>query len=178
MIEREPLIKEFRKADANSQQWDVYVYLNGRKIGSLPQGTDTALLPWKFNKGLNHIALTVQIPASSQSFPSPYLGIIDLMLKDDLNAFGTVKLATWSYIDIFKMRYNETGQPKTFAINDNEIISRRKPTTNFRLKYTKATGHGPDSIRFRADFERSSDNDSVSSNLDSYSVRFSYGDKN
>ena len=177
-IEREPLIKEFRKADANSQQWDVYVFLNGREIGSLPEGTDTALLPWKFNEGLNHIALTINIPASSDAYPSPYLGTLDLMVGDDPSTFGTVKLATWSYIDLFKMSYNETGQPKTFTISDNEIISRRKPTTNFRLRYAKSTDRGPTSIRLRADLERSSDNDSVSSIIDSYSVRFSYGDKN
>jgi len=74
-IERDTILKEFRKSDDNSQQWDVYVYLNGRKIASLPVGTDTALIPWKLNKGLNHVALTINIPEASISYPTPYLGI-------------------------------------------------------------------------------------------------------
>lgn len=176
LSETETLIKEFRKSDDNSKQWEIYVYLNGRKIGSLPSGTDTALLPWKFNEGLNHVALTINIPAATDAYPSPYLGSVSLMVQEDLNIFGTVRLANWTYVDFFRTTYNETGQPKTFTISDGEIISRRRPTTNFRLHYTKPTGRGVDSIRLRADLERTGDNDSVTPVINDYSIRFSYGD--
>jgi hypothetical protein len=176
-IDREVIIKEFRKSDINSQQWDVYVWLNGRNIGSLPAGTDTALLPWKFQEGLNHIAITANIPEATESYTTPYLGTLDIMVQDSLDNYGSVKLGTWSYVDFFHMKYNESDQPYTFTINDGEIISRRKPTANFRLKYTKPNDRDITAVRVRVDMERSNYNDSTSPSLKGYSLRFSYGDK-
>jgi len=175
-IDRETILKEFRKSDDNSQQWDVYVYLNGRTIASLPAGTDTALIPWKFNNGLNHVAMTIDIPAATTDHPTPYLGTIDLMVGEDLSAFGKVRLGEWVYVDPFKMEYNEIDEPMTFTIYNGEVISRRRPTTNFELRYAKPTGRGTSAIRFRADLQRSNDDDSVTPILDKYSIRFSYGD--
>lgn len=177
LIDRETIIKQFIKSDANSQQWDVEVWLNGRSVGSLPKGTDSFLIPWTFKKGLNHIAITANIPDSSVESLNPYLGILDIMVNDSLENYGIVKLANWSYVDIFHMKYNESEQPNTFTIYEGEIISRKKPTSNFRLHYTSSTGEGPYAIRLRVDMERAEYNDAVSPVLNNYSIKFSYGER-
>lgn len=168
------LLKEIIKTDINSQLWDIKLYLNGREIGNLPVGTNKLLIPWKFQEGINHIILLAQIPAVSIAYPNPYVGSLDLMGDDDLFSFGTVKLATWNYVDIFKMQYNEVNQPYTFTIYNNEIISRRQPTTNFRIKYSKSTKLGPSAVRLRADFSRSQNDPSVTPVLKSFRLRFLY----
>jgi len=174
--EQDLLLKEFRKADSNSQQWDVKVFLNGREIGDLPQGTDNLVLPWKFNEGLNHVCLMINIPANTGEFPYTHNGTLDLMSTSDLYDFGSVKLANWKYIDPFHMEFNETGQPKTFTIVNGEIVSRRKPTDNFRLRYAKATNSAPGAVRLKAEFGRSILNPNVTPTLDSYRLRFLYGE--
>lgn len=168
------LLKEIIKTDLNSQLWDVKLYLNGREIGHLPVGTNKLLIPWKFQQGINHIILLVQIPAVSVAYRNPYVGALDLMGDDDLFKFGIAKLATWKYVDVFKMQYNEVNQPYTFTIYNNEVISRRQPTTNFRIKYSKATQLGPTAVRLRADLSRDQNDPSVTPVLKSYRLRFLY----
>ena len=171
------ILKEFKKIDPNSKVWDVVVYLNGVKVGSLPIGTDSLVIPWKFNQGLNHVVLTINIPKSSGAYPNPYIGLVDLMGGSDLFDFGTVKLATWSYVDIFAMQYNEVDSPYTFTMYNDEIVSRRKPTSNFRLTYSQATNSAPGSIRVRADLSRSGSNQFVTPIIDSYRLRFLYANR-
>lgn len=172
----EPVLAELRKTNANAQQWDVRVLLNGRDIGYLPYGTDKAVIPWTFVQGLNHIALLVNIPASSSAYPHAYIGTLDLMGDLDLYEFGLVRLALWNYVDFFDMTHNEINQPFTFTIRDGEIISRRRPTTNLRLSYASPTNDGPDSLRFRVDLSRKSSISRVSPSVDFYRLRFSYGE--
>lgn len=174
-IQQDLILKEFRKLDPNSKTWDLKVYLNGREIGNLPIGVDNLMIPWRFQEGLNHIAITINIPAATLDYPDPQLGVIDLFGEDDLYDFGTVKLATWDYIDIFHMRYNQTQSPYSFSILNDEIISRRQPTTNFRLKYSRATNTAPHAIRVRADLSRSVANSWVTPTIDAYRIRFLYG---
>jgi len=92
-----------------------------------------------------------------------------------LQSYGVVRLDRWGYVDPFTMKYNETGQPKTFTIKDNMIISRRRPTTNFQIRYATETGNEPMAVRLRADLRRGRNNPNVTPQINSYSLRFTYG---
>lgn len=175
VMDVKPFLDEFRKADQNSQTWTVRVFLNGRDIAYLPPGQNSQLIPWVFQSGSNHVSLLVNIPKASTIKPNPHLGIVELFKQNKLTDFGTVKLATWSYVDFFDMKYNQVEQPQTFTIFNNEIVSRRKPTANFRLNYALKAQHGITAVRLRADVSRSSNNQYVSPKLSSYRLRFSYG---
>lgn len=174
--QRSPIHAEFRKTDTNSKNWAVRVFLNGRDIGYLPVGTDKALIPYTFQQGLNHIAVIATIPPATTARPNPYIGSLDLMSTSDLYDHGLVRLASWNYVDMFDMRYNQDDQPYTFSITNQEIVSRRKPTTNFRVTYASKTDQGPAAIRFRADMERGVDNKNITPSLDQYRLRFSYSE--
>jgi hypothetical protein len=177
ITDQELILKEIHKLDPNSKQWDMRIYLNGREIGNLPVGTDKLVLPWKFQQGLNHVCVLINIPEATEEYPHPYIGTIDLMGDSDLFEFGSVKLGTWQYVDLFHLKYNEVGQPQTFTIYNNEIISRREPTTNFRLRYSKSTDGSPNAIRVRADLSRSALNQHVAPSIDACRLRFLYGEK-
>lgn len=184
----EPIVDYLRKADAASQTWDVRAYLNGEFVGWLPGRNsqqsdvpiDQLMVSWNFNKGPNHIVLLINIPPLSTitGSISPYNGSLQLMQTHRLYQFGTVKLADWNYIDFFDLQYNTVGTPTTFTILNGQLISRRQPTVNFRLKYNEASGQGAESIRFRADLSRSYDNSHVTPQLKSYQLRFLYGNNN
>lgn len=168
------LLKNVAKVDPNSRVWDVKVFLNGREVADMPVGINELVVPWKFQQGLNHVAMTINIPVSTSAYPNAYVGTIDLMGDDDLFDFGNVRLATWSYVDLFKMQYNEVGQPYTFTIYNNEIVSRRKPTTNLRVRYSKSTAKAPSGVRLRADLKRSNTNPNATPFLHDYRLRFLY----
>lgn len=173
--DQETFLGEFIKPDPNSLFWDVRVFLNGRDIGFLPATMERLTLPWNFRQGMNHIALLINIPRATSTLPNPYIGTVQLMGDRDLSDFGTVKLGDWSFVSWFDMQYNQTGLAPTFTIHDGEILSRKKPTTNFRLQYASPTGAGPGAIRLRADLSRQVTNPHVSPKLTSYRLRFSYG---
>lgn len=166
-------LSEFQKVDVRSQTWDVKIYLNGRLLGHLPPGLNKMQLPWRFNQGMNHIVLLVRIPFSAGE-SDPYMGAVSLLGGDNLYRYGAVHLAKWNYVDLFTMKYNESGQPRTFTIEKNEIISRRPPTTNYQLRYTIETGEGPAAVLLRAELSRSRNNPNVTPALDQYRLRFSY----
>lgn len=175
----ELLLRNLRKSDGNARNWDVELYLNGRRVGDLPVGTDFLAIPWKFVEGLNQVIMLITIPVATDDAPRVYDGKIILMENSSLYDFGTVKLATWTYVDFFHMQYNEVDTPFSFTIrevgtNKKEIISRRKPTDNFRFKYAKATGNGPEAVRLKVDLKRSTGEPSVSPTLDLYRMRFLY----
>lgn len=172
----ETFLQEFQKIDVRSQTWDIKVYLNGRILGHLPVGTNKLQLPWRFNEGLNHIVILIRIPFSAGE-SDPYMGALSLLGRDNLYNYGAVHLAKWNYVDLFAMKYNETGQPKTFTIHNNEIISRRMPTANYQLRYAVGTGEGPAAVLFRAELSRSRNNPSVTPVLDQYRLRFSYAEE-
>lgn len=172
----DPVHAEFRKTDPNSQSWAVRIFLNGRDIGYLPVGTDKALIPYTFQQGKNNITIIATIPPTTSAVPNPYIGSLDLMSEDDLFDFGVVKLATWNYVDLFDLTYNQDDQPFTFSITNQEIVSRRNPTTNFRVIYASSTDQGPAAIRFRADLERGVDNKHITPTLGQYRLRFSYSE--
>lgn len=174
--ETEPILAEFRKADRNSFYWPIRVYLNGREVANLPAGTEKALIPWTFNQGQNQISVSLIIPYSSSDYLYPYLGTIQLLGDRSLFDLGRVKLANWNYVSEFDMRYNQAREPHTFTIINNEIVSRRKPTTDFVLSYARASVDAPQSIRFRTDLSRNSENPNVSPKLNSYRLRFNYGE--
>jgi hypothetical protein len=167
-------LKNLRKTNENSKLWDVRAFLNGREVAYVPSGVGEAVTPWGFKKGLNQIILLINIPTSSDTAQLPYQGQIDLVAPDQLYQYGTVKLATWQYVDLFKMQYNEEGEPFTFTIYNKEIISRRPPTDNFRLRFTKLSGNAPTAIRLRADLNRASNNPHTTPYLNLYRLRFAY----
>lgn len=183
-----PVLASIVKQDQYSQTWDVRAFLNGVSIGYLPgNNTNTTsngltalnniIIPWNFQTGINHIILAINIPPLSMvaGNNSPYLGVLDLMQNYDLNQFGIVKLANWSYVSFFDLQYNQPGTPTSFSVYNNQIVSKRQPTTNYRLSYSQDSGYGPSAIRFRADLARDINNVNLTPQLDSYRVRFSYG---
>jgi len=174
--EIEPFVAEFRKSDNYSLYWPVRIYLNGREVAYLPAGTEKALIPWTFKQGQNQISVSLVIPYSSSDYLYPYLGTIQLLGDKSLFDLGRVKLANWNYVSEFDMRYNQAREPQTFTIINNEIVSRRKPATDFVLSYARASVDAPQSIRFRADLARDSQNPNVTPKLNSYRLRFSYGE--
>jgi hypothetical protein len=150
------------------------IYLNGRELAYMPVGTDSAVIPWRFMRGPNHIILLIDIPRSTAAMPQIFNGTIDLLSGDRLSDFGTVKLDTWKYVDFFHFKYNETSTSKAFTIHNNEIVSRVEPTDNFRLRYSQARPSAPSAIRLRADLSRSETNQYVTPLFDSYRLRFLY----
>jgi len=171
------LSKELRKLDTNAKLWDIKVYLNGAEVGYLPVGTNSFMIPWKFRAGENHIAMVINIPEATVTNTNPYLGSVNLMNDVDLLSIGSVRLAEWKYIDEFHMRHNDIGLDDMFTIIGDEIVSRKKPTTNMRIRYSKATESGPSSIRVKADMSRNLESDSLTPVINQYSVKFSYGGK-
>ena len=87
-----------------------------------------------------------------------------------------MKLNTWDYVDFFQMKYNQVGQPPSFSIYNQEIISRRKPTTNFKVTYSRSNNDSPLAVRLRADLERPVNNPNISPVIDFYRLRFQYQD--
>lgn len=169
-----PIIqKDCRKLDSNSQLWNLKLYLNGREIANMPVGTNRTTVPWKFNKGRNHIALIANIPAASQG-TTPYVGTFGIMSDDSLTNYGAVNLDFWTYVDNHKFVNNQVDDAKTFTIYNKELVSRRKPTDNYRISYHQMTNEGPAAIRFRADFTRNQNSTSITPILDAYRLRFSY----
>lgn len=167
-------LKECKKTDINSRTWSVRVFLNGKEIADMPVGTDSLTIPWKIEEGKNNIVVIVNIPDSTDEAPLPYIGTFSLMDKANVFDYGVVKLSDWTYVDFNEFKYNQVNDPKSFTIYNKEIISRRKPTNNFRISYKKSNGLGPKAIRLRADFNRSEYNPKATPMLDSYRVRFSY----
>ncbi len=168
------ILKECHKADANSKTWDVKVFLNGREIASMPEGVHKLTVPWRFRAGKNHIVVMANIPEYSSDSNSPYLGSFSIMSDSDLWDYGVVKLDDWNYVDDYKIVKNHTNESKVFTIYNGEIVSRREPTTNFKLSWAQSTGAAPESIRLRADMSRSSTNSNTSPSIDMYRLRFAY----
>ncbi len=87
---------------------------------------------------------------------------------------GTVELADWSYVSFFDLEYNQPGTPTSFTIYNNQIITKRQPTTNYRLSYNQASGLGPQAIRLRADMSRDYNDPNVTPEIDQYRLQFNY----
>jgi len=172
----ETFLAEFQKVDVRSQTWHVKVFLNGRPIGDLPPGTHKMQLPWNFKEGLNHVVLLIRIPISAGT-SDPFMGAVSLFGRGHLFDYGSVHLAKWEHVDMFTMRYNESGQPRTFTIHGGELISRRPPTTNYQLKYSVDTGQGPIAVLLRAEMSRARNNPNVTPELRKYRLRFSYAEE-
>ncbi len=168
------LLKECRKSDLNSRTWDVKIFLNGREIANLPVGTDKVTVPWKFKQGKNHIVMAANIPSVTSASYAPYIGSLDLMAGSQLDEYGTVKLDDWYYVDPYKFQYNLTNDAKAFTIYNEEIVSRKQPTNNFRLFYNQAEARAPDAIRVRVDLKRSDAFSYATPLIDQYRVRFAY----
>ncbi len=169
------VLKECRKADANSKTWAVKVFLNGREIAALPVGTDKLTVPWRFRQGKNHVVVMANIPTTASNLSAPYIGFFQVMSEGNLFDYGVVKLDDWIYVDNYKFEYNITDDVKAFTIYNNEIVTRRKPTDNYRLVYQQAQAEAPEAVRVRADFQRSNSFAYTTPLLDAYRVRFSYG---
>lgn len=167
---REPFISEFSKPNQFSQTWEVRVFLNGREIGYLPVGTHKAALPWTFREGKNHLIILSNIPSGK----SP--GTLKLFSSGNLDDYGLVKFDDWNYVDFFDMQYNQNSSHKTFTIDSGQIISRYKPSDNFRLTFSRSTGKGPTAVRLRADLSRDFNRSKITPKLNSYRIRFSFGD--
>ena len=170
-------IQKFIKSDANSQLWAIKVYLNGALIGDLPVGKNELDIPWNFKSGVNHIGLTLLIPRSGTS-AYPNEGSVQLMQDNSLSDYGSVKLSNWVYLDIFQLLNNSNENINAFSsLSDGDkiqIVSRKKPSNNFRLSYSTASSRTNQKIRVRADFKRPDNDPSISPVLHSYRVRFRY----
>ena len=173
--DRPQFLAEFQKVNAQAHLWDVRVFHGGKELGHLPPGVNSMQLPWRLRKGQNHISLIVQIPLSGP-VPDVHLGEVNLMAGTDLHSYGETFLEKWRYVSFFDLQYKEKD-PKApaFTIHNGEIITRRKPTNNYMMKYARATGNAPHSVRIRADLARSTSVASASPQLRSYRLRFSYG---
>jgi hypothetical protein len=165
--------KDCKKLDSNSSLWTIKVFLNGREVAYLPPGTNKVTVPWKFNKGRNHIAVLANIPEAATN-TSPYLGTFDVMANDSLNNYGTVNLDYWTFVDNHKFVNNQLDDAKTFTIYNNELVTRRKPTNNYAISYYMDTNGGPSAVRLRAILTRQNQDSASTPALDSYRVRFSY----
>lgn len=174
MREYPVFLKECRKSDFNSRTWAVRIFLNGREIANMPVGVDKLTIPWKLKEGNNHIVLMVNIPETTAVNPSPYIGTFEIMADTNLSDYGTVKLDNWTYVDLYKFQNNQVNEPNSFTIYNEELISRKKPTNNFRISYKKEASTSPALIRLRADLDRSSQHAMSTPILDSYRIRFSY----
>ena len=170
-------IHKFIKSDANSQLWPIKVYLNGSQVGDLPVGRNDIDIPWTFKAGVNHIGITLLIPRSGAS-AYPNEGSIELMQDNSLSDYGFVRLANWSYLDIFQLLNNVNPEAKVFStFNDGDkiqIVSRKKPSNNLRLKYSTANSRTDQKVRVRADLGRPENDPSISPVLQSYRIRFRY----
>ncbi len=167
-------LKECRKSDVNSKLWELRVFLNGREIANMPVGTDKLTIPWKLKEGVNHIVMMINIPEATSGSPSPYIGTFNMMADSNLTDFGIVKLDNWTYVDLYKFQNNQVNNANSFTIYNDELISRKKPTNNFRLSFKKPTSSSPEAIRLRVDMARTNSYAKSTPVLDSYRVRFSY----
>jgi len=169
--------KKFVKLDDNSKLWDVRVFLNGAQVADLPVGTDSAIIPWSFKEGLNHIAITASIPRSSSS-GYPNEGALELMDNDFLHNYGSVKLSNWNYVDLFQLLNNDSINSRNFSLytdgENTQLVSRKKPSDNLRIRYSTPNSATMQRVRVRADLKRSVNDPSVSPSLNSYKVRFRY----
>jgi len=170
------ILKDFVKLD-NSKKWEIKVFLNGIEIAYLPVGTDKSSITWNFKEGLNHIALTMNIPKATFD-SNPNEGSIQLMYLDKLNNYGDVRLSNWTLVDIFQLLKNGKDTDNIFSIfSDSEkiqLVSRKKPSSNFKISYSTVGSNTLKNIRVRADMGRSITDHSVTPYLDSYRVRFRY----
>lgn len=170
-------IQTFVKTDYNSQLWDVKVFLNGAEIGSLPVGVNSLKIPWTFNAGINHIAVTALIP-KAQSTAYPNEGSINLMENKMLYDFGTVRLDNWSYVDLFQLLNNSNDSSNLYSLYSDadkvQLVSRKKPSNNLKVDYSIVSNTKNQKVRIRADFNRSTNDTSVSPVLNSYRLRFRY----
>lgn len=175
--EYDSFVTEFIKSDSNSENWEIRILLNGRSVGYLAPTVSKSLIPWKFMSGLNHVSLLINIPHASQAYPNPYIGNVSLMGRDNLQNYGVVKLDTWNYVDIFDMTYNSLQESNVFTITGKEIVGLRKPTDNFRLRYSTKSAIAPSAVRFRADLSRTINNPNITPILHEYRMRFTYGNR-
>lgn len=170
------VLKTINKSNPNSKLWTVKAFLNGREIANMPVGIDSVTAPLKLNTGKNTVIFAVNIPPSSSASLSPYIGSIHF----DPSELGTFKLGELIYVDLYKFKDNgyreiDNSSPnKWFTIFNDEIVTRSRLTNNYRIRYSKPTGNGPEAIRLRADLSRFNQDNRVSPTLDSYRVRFSY----
>lgn len=181
--DRQILVRDCIKTSDASRLWDMKVFLNGEEIADMPKGTHNLPVTWKINQGLNHVVALIDIPPGTSDILRPEWGAIDLMKDDALYNYGTVRLREWTYIDPMSLEEETTTQPlgasaAKYSIINGEIVSRVKPTDNFRLSYSKDNGQGPEAIRLKAELSRNSDDPSVSPSIDAYRVRFQFGSNN
>lgn len=172
------ILKRCSKMDLNSRTWDIKVFLNGREIASLPVGVDRLTVPWKFKQGKNHVVVMANIPGNTSSFTAPYLGSFDIMDDAELYDYGIAKLDDWNYVDPFKFEFNITNKSNSFTIYNNEIVTRKQPTDNFRLTFNQPQATYPEAIRLRADLARTESFALLTPVIDSYRLRFSYASPN
>jgi hypothetical protein len=134
--------------------WDVAVYLNGTKIADIPAGqtSPTQNSTWNLTKGINKIVITFDALDSAS-------GSISLMDGVSIANYGTPFLNYYSYVDPFDFRINRSVNDTVFTIDkylgNKEILCRKQIKDNSRLVYYSNNNNPIESIRFRADFTRS-----------------------
>lgn len=174
--DQDTILAEMKKRDDRSRTWEVRAFLNGNEVIHLPVGTDRREVSWNFNQGRNHVILLINIP-DEDTAPQAYTGVLELMGGHKLFNFGDVFLTRWQFTDFFNMKYNEssTNPPRTFTVHNGELISRRLPNTRMQLSYKASRGGQPSGVVLRADMSRKRNKASVTPKLNSYRLRFSYG---
>ena len=153
--------------------WDLAVYLNGTKIADIPAGqtSPTQNTTWNLTKGINKITITFDSPNNAS-------GSISLMDGVSIANYGTPFLNYYSYTDPFDFRINRGINDAVFTIDkylgNKEILCRKQIKDNSRLVYYSNTDNTVESIRFRADFTRSS-NPFGTPSLSGYRIKFKNG---
>jgi hypothetical protein len=134
--------------------WNVAVYLNGNKIADIPAGQTSPIqnTTWNLTKGINKIVITFDALENAS-------GSISLMDGVSITNYGTPFLNYYSYVDPFDFRTNRSVEDPVFTIDkylgNKEILSRKEIKDNSRLVYYSNNSNPIESIRFRADFTRS-----------------------
>ncbi len=180
-MDTQTIVRELVKQTPSAAVWDVKVFLNGEEIANLPSGTVSVPVSWKFRRGLNHISLLVDIPRSNSTVRNPEWGSLDLMFDDVLFNYGVVRLNKWEYVDEHSLNVDDESQNDAsvspqFSLINNRLVSRKKPTDNFRIRYAKPNNRDPDAIRLKAVLTRNTEDVNVTPSIDIYRLRFQYGE--
>jgi hypothetical protein len=153
--------------------WDVAVYLNGNRIADIPAGqvSPTQNTTWNLTKGINRITITFDALDNAS-------GTISLMDGVSIANYGTPFLNYYSYVDPFDFRTSRGIEDAVFTIDkylgNKEILCRKEIKDNSRLVYFSNNNNPIESIRFRADFTRST-SPFATPVLNGYRVKFKNG---
>lgn len=166
---------KFVKNDKMSLNWDVSVHVNDTRY-TIPKGVSSDIIEWRFKQGINKIVIAIDCPMSSyEAQGASAKGSISLMESNSILNYGIVYNNYYSYVDPLELRHSRNEYDKVFSIDNvfgnSEIVSRKNIKSNSKIFYFTNSSQPVNSIRFRADLNRSV-NPLSSPALLSYSIKF------